>query len=154
MFQIRNLRVCLERHICTHRYFVKRRYSSKTVHLTDRYIHNQTTLTVCPLTRLISNLFTKTILEQYNAVIISSYPLRLNQKIQIALISASGYYITKQEIAYGSLLLESDRSVAQFLTWSMYLVYTNLFQFDCETSNVCLCKSRSNPFLEPTSTKQ
>ena len=59
MFQIRNLRVCLERHICTHRYFVKRRYSSKTVHLTDRYIHNETTLTVCPLTRLISNLFTK-----------------------------------------------------------------------------------------------
>jgi len=50
MFQIRNLRVCLERH---------RRYSSKTVHLTDKYIHNQTTLTVCPLTRLISNLLTK-----------------------------------------------------------------------------------------------
>ena len=23
------------------------------------------------------------------------------------------------------------------------LVYTNLFQFDCEASNVCLCKSRS-----------
>ena len=34
------------------------------------------------------------------------------------------------------------------------LVYTNLFQFDCEASNVCLCKSRSIPFLEPTSTKQ
>ena len=34
------------------------------------------------------------------------------------------------------------------------LVYTNLFQFDCETSNFCLCKSRSNLFLEPTSTKQ
>ena len=34
------------------------------------------------------------------------------------------------------------------------LVYTNLFKFDCETSNFCLCKSLSNPFLEPTSTKQ
>ena len=32
------------------------------------------------------------------------------------------------------------------------LVYTNLFKFDGETSNVCLCKSRSNPFREPTST--
>jgi len=28
------------------------------------------------------------------------------------------------------------------------LVYTNLFEFDC------LCNSRSNPFLETTSTKQ
>ena len=33
------------------------------------------------------------------------------------------------------------------------LVYSDSFKFDCETSN-CLCKSRSNPFLEPTSTKQ
>ena len=28
------------------------------------------------------------------------------------------------------------------------------FLFDCETSTFCLCKSLSNPFLEPTSTKQ
>ena len=34
------------------------------------------------------------------------------------------------------------------------MFYTNLFYFDCETSNFCLCKSNSNPFLEPTSTKQ
>ena len=34
------------------------------------------------------------------------------------------------------------------------LVLTNLFQFDCETNNVCLCKARSNLLLEPTSTKQ
>jgi len=34
------------------------------------------------------------------------------------------------------------------------VVYTSLFQFDCETSNVSLCKSGSNPFLEPTSIKQ
>ena len=27
----------------------------------------------------------------------------------------------------------------------------NLVYFDCETSNVCLWKSHSNPFLEPTS---
>ena len=36
------------------------------------------------------------------------------------------------------------------------LVYTILFYFDWifETSNVWLCKASSNPFLEPTSTKQ
>ena len=33
------------------------------------------------------------------------------------------------------------------------LVYTNLVQ-SCERINFCLSKSRSNPFLEPTSTKQ
>jgi len=36
----------------------------------------------------------------------------------------------------------------------MWVVYTNLFQLDCETCRFCLCKSSSNPFLEPTSTKQ
>ena len=34
------------------------------------------------------------------------------------------------------------------------IYYTNLFKFDCETSIFGLCKSRSNPFLETTSTKQ
>ena len=32
------------------------------------------------------------------------------------------------------------------------LVYTTLLEFDCEKNNVCLCKSRSNLFMEPTST--
>ena len=32
--------------------------------------------------------------------------------------------------------------------------YINLFVFDCETSNLILCNSRSYPFLGPISTKQ
>ena len=41
------------------------------------------------------------------------------------------------------------------LPWHISLssVYNNLFYFDCETSSFCLCRPRSNPFLEPTSTK-
>ena len=34
------------------------------------------------------------------------------------------------------------------------LFHTKLFKCDCETSNLNLCKSSLNPFLEPTSTKQ
>jgi len=31
---------------------------------------------------------------------------------------------------------------------TLLLVSTYLFKFDCQTSNVCLCKSRSNLFLD------
>ena len=37
---------------------------------------------------------------------------------------------------------------------SATLVHTNVLFFDCETSNVCLCKLLWNPFLEPTNAKQ
>ena len=34
------------------------------------------------------------------------------------------------------------------------LVYTNSFQFDCENKQFWMCRSRSNLFLESTSTKR
>ena len=34
------------------------------------------------------------------------------------------------------------------------LINSDLLKFDCETCNVCLCKSRSNLFLEPTSRRE
>ena len=68
-------------------------------------------------------------------------------------IQFTGYFLSQNNNKKNRLMQKNASSyVLMFISKASY-ISLYLFILDCEKSNFCLGKSRSNPFLEPTSTK-